>query len=102
MRIICVLLLALLVSGCAHQLSSSQQPQNPFKDPDYLTYLNYIHQMDAMVANGDISKADAETRKYDAWVQYKTTVREKNYQRASLYHQAVTAYAAQRVADNLE
>lgn len=98
MRIICVLLLTTLFSGCAHQPPSPQPHQNPFKDPDYITYLNYIHQMDAMAENGGISKADAETRKYDAWMQYKALTRQKNYQEAVLTQQAAMSRQQAEIA----
>ena len=66
-------------------LIQNQINQNgPFKDPDYLDYLRYTRTMDDLVAKGEIKSAEAETRKYQAWGQFKERQRAQQYNQMQL------------------
>ncbi len=89
----------LLLQSCTTSTSNLPPPYDPFKDPEYLEYLRYVHSMEDMVAKGQVAPAEAETRKYEAWKDFKESKKAQGYRQSQLALEAQRLNIQHRIAD---
>jgi hypothetical protein len=100
-KIISYLMFVLVMLSFQACVSTSAQ-YDPFKDPDYLDYLRHIHSIDDFAAQGQLSQAEAETRKYQAWDQYKAQQQKEKYLKKQICLQQQQLDAQKEVLKNQE